>query len=161
MRDDAAIALGEVDEPVIGVEARRAEARLDRVQQHAVQLAAMDTELRHVIARIQAAQFAPHHLPQPVGVNELAGADPGLVQRRQQSERREFLDRMRQQVDADAEFAQLLRLLEDLDLDARLTQRQRRDEAANAAADDQELHPVSLGWRRRRRRPQALYTVTD
>ena len=89
-----------------------AEPFAHRLQQHAVQLAAMDGELRRVEAGVGAAQLAPHHLAEAVGVDQFARADAGAIQRRQQAKRGEFLDRVRQRVDADAEFAQLAHLLE-------------------------------------------------
>jgi hypothetical protein len=82
----------------------------------------MNADLRHVISGIDAAQFLPHGLAESVGIDEFARSDPGGIQRRQQAERREFLDGVRQTVDADAKLVQFARLLVDLDLDAALMQ---------------------------------------
>ena len=114
-----------------------------RLQQHAMQLAAMDGELRRVEAGVGAAQFAPHHLAEAVGVDQLARADAGAVQFRQQAECGQFLDRVRQRVDADAEFAQFAHLLEHGASDAGLMQRQRRRQAADPAAHDQHMHRIT------------------
>src|SRR5262249_15199957 len=90
-------------------------------------------------------------LPAPAEINELAGADSRFIEGRQQAESRQLLHRMRQEIDADAQFAQLLRLLEDLDIDAGPVEGQRRHQTTNAAADDQELHRLSLVGDRPRR----------
>ena len=100
----------------------------------------MDGELRRVEAGIGAAQLAPHHLAEAVGVDQFARADAGAIERRQQAERGQFLDRVRQRVDADAEFAQLAHLLEHGAGDADLVQRQRRRQSADPAAYDQHMH---------------------
>ena len=65
---------------------------------------------------------------------------PARIQRRQQAEGRQLADRVRQRVDADAEFAQRRHLLEQLGLDPGRVQRQRRRQPADAAARDEHLH---------------------
>src|SRR5688572_8880663 len=83
-----------------------------------MQLAAMNADLRCVVAGVEAAQLLPHGLAEAIGVDELARSYAGGIQGRQQAERRQFLDGVRQHVDADAKLAQLARLLVDLRFDA-------------------------------------------
>jgi len=96
-------------------------------------------------------------LAEAVGVDELPGADSRPVQRRQETESRQFLDRMRQHVDADAQLAQFARPLIDFGFDADLVQGQCRGEAADSGADDDNLHHRSVELRGSRAlRPQSL-----
>src|SRR4029453_18172445 len=46
-----------------------------RVAQHALQLAAVDRELRHLVAGLHPARLAPDLLAEAVGVDQLARAD--------------------------------------------------------------------------------------
>ena len=69
-----------------------------------------------------AARLAPHNLPGAVHVKEFAGADRHRIQSRDEAKGREFLDGMRQGVDADPEFADFGSLLVDLAADAALGQ---------------------------------------
>ena len=106
------------------------------VPQHALQLAAMDGELRHGVARMHAALLAPDLLAEAVDVDQLVRADADRVQRRQQAEGGEFGDGVRQRVDADAERADRVGLLEHDAGDAALVQREGEGEAADAGAGD-------------------------
>src|SRR5688572_7143420 len=108
-----------------------------------MQLAAMNADLRCVVAGVEAAQLLPHGLAEAIGVDELARSYAGGIQGRQQAERREFLDGVRQHVDADAKLAQLARLLVDFNLDANVMQRERRSQAADAGAGNNDLHEYS------------------
>ena len=101
-RDDAVAAFGEREQPAAGAHRIVAKPFAHRLQQHAVQSAAMDRELRRIETRVGAAQLAPHHLAKAVGVDQLARADAGTIERRQQAKRCQLLDRVRQRVDADA-----------------------------------------------------------
>ena len=140
IRGDAALVLGEGAEPAAGVDGVRAEPLLDGAVDHALQPAAMDRELRHVMAGIDAAGFAPDFLAVAVEIIKLVGADRDVVELLQQAEAGEFADRMRQRVDADAEFADGVGLLEQLAVDAAGPQHQRGGKAADTAADDNRLH---------------------
>ena len=104
----------------------------------------MDRELRHVVAGIEAARLAPDFLAVAVEIIQLVGADRGRIEPVQQPEAGEFADRMRQRVDADAEFADGVGLLEQFAVDAARAQHQRGGEAADAASDDDRLHPLKL-----------------
>src|SRR5262245_30493026 len=104
----------------------------------------MDRDLRHVVARIEAARLAPDLLAETVGVDQFKRADRDRVEPLHQPELLQFLDRVRQRVDADAELADALRLLEQLAVDAARMQHQRRGETANSAADNDDLHGQPL-----------------
>src|ERR1700693_5889452 len=92
------------------------------------------------MAGIDAAGFAPDFLAMAIEVIKLVGADRDVVELLQQTEAGEFTDRMRQRIDADAEFADGIRLLEQFAPDAAGPQHQRRGQAADTAADDNRLH---------------------
>jgi hypothetical protein len=100
----------------------------------------VDRELRHVEAGVEAAGLAPDLLAEAVDVDELLGADRDPVDGGQEVERNEFLDRVRQRVDADAESADLGCLLEDHRPDAALVQHQRQGQTADAGACDEYSH---------------------
>ena len=85
-RHNAVAVIGERDQPTAGTHRILAQTIAHRLQQHAMQPAAMDRELRRVEPRVGAAQLAPHHLAEAVGVDQLARADAGTVERRQQSQ---------------------------------------------------------------------------
>ena len=67
-------------------------------------------------------------------VNQLRGADAGDIKLLEPAELRQLLDRVRQQVNADAEFAHVGRVLEEFDLNAPFGQAERGRKAADAAA---------------------------
>ena len=127
-------------EPMAGVQPAFAEPRAHRLMDHALQPAAMHRELRHVVARVDAARLAPDLLAEPVGVDQLVGADRDRVEPLHQAELLQLLDGMRQRVDADAELADALGLLEQLAVDAAGMQHQGRGKPADSAADDNDLH---------------------
>ena len=122
------------------MKAALAEPRARRLIDHALQLAAMDRELRHVEARVGAAQLAPDLLPEAVEVEQLVGADRDRVEPLQQAELLQLLDGVRQRVDADAELADAVGLLVDLAVDAARMQHQRGGQPAHASADNDGLH---------------------
>src|SRR4030088_2130887 len=100
----------------------------------------MYREVRRVVAGIDAAGFAPDFLAMAIEVIKHVGADRDVVELLQQAEAGDFADRMRQGVDADAEFADGVRLFEQFAANAAGPQHQRRGEAANTAPDDNRLH---------------------
>jgi hypothetical protein len=112
MRDDAALVLDEALQLQAG--AYRAGPHFGEhfVVDDFLQLPAMDRELRKVEAGVRAALFAPHLLAKPADVVQFLGADACGVELRQQVERSELLDRMRQNVDADPDLPDLGRLFE-------------------------------------------------
>ena len=126
-----------------GVDAAFAEPRAHRLEDRALQPAAVDRELRHVVAGVEAARLAPDLLAEPVGVDQLEGADADGVEPVEQTELRQFLDGVRQRVDADAELADGLGLLEDFAVDAARMQHQRGGQPADPAAYDDDLHGLN------------------
>ncbi len=83
---NAALVLTERAEPVAGEDPRLAEPRAHRLIDHALQLAAVDRELRHVEAGVEAARLAPDFLAEAVGIDQLVGADRDRVEPVQQAE---------------------------------------------------------------------------
>src|SRR5260221_6362635 len=112
IRGHTVLVLGEGPQPAAGVNRIRSQPLLDGAMDHALQPAAMNRELRHVMPRIDAAGFAPDFLTMAVEIIKFVGADRDIVELLQQAEAREFADRMRQRIDADAELADGVRLLE-------------------------------------------------
>src|SRR5215216_7774335 len=140
---DPGIVLAIGAEPMPGVNAGFAEACPHRLMDHGLQAAAMDGELRHVITRVGATRLTPDLLAEAVGVEQLVGADGDLVEPLQQAKLRQFLDGMRQRIDADAELADRLRLLVNFALDAAGMQHQRRRETADPPSDDDRFHAAN------------------
>src|SRR5262249_35447444 len=136
----AAFILAKMSQPMAGVDARLGEPGAYRPVDDRLQPAAMDGELRHLVAGIGATQLAPDLLPEAVGVEQLVGSDPHRVEAFEQPELAQFLDRMRQRVDADAELTNGVRLLVDLAVDAAGVQHERGGETPDAAADNDDLH---------------------
>jgi len=75
---------------------------------------------------VDTARLAPNLLPETVGVEQLVCADRDRVEPVEQAEIGQFLDGMRQRIDADAELADGVRLLENLAIDPARMQHQRR-----------------------------------
>ena len=122
------------------MDARFSEPRPHRLVDHALQPAAMNGELRNVVAGVEAARLAPDLLTETVGIEQLVGADRDRIEPLEQAELGQFLDGVRQRIDADAQFADGVRLLEDFAVDPARVQHQRRDQAADARACDDHLH---------------------
>ena len=142
MRCDAAFVLGEGAEPATGVDRLGPQPLLDGAVDHALQPAAVNRELRNIVAGVDAAGFAPDLLAVAVEVIQLVGANSDIVEFLQQAKAGELADRMRQGVDANAELADRVRLLEQLAADAPGAQHQRSGEASDTASDDDRLHPL-------------------
>ena len=140
IRRDAALVLGEGAEPAAGVNRLRSEPLLDSAVDHALQPAAVNRELRHVMTGIDAAGLAPDLLAVTIEIIEDVGADRGIVELLQQPEAGELADRMRKRIDSVAEFADGVRLLEQLAADAARPQHQRSGKAANSTPDDNRFH---------------------
>src|SRR5665213_323268 len=143
IRGDAAFVLGESAEPAAGVNGVMPQPLIDGTVDHALQPAAMNRELRYVMAGIDAAGFAPDFLAVAIEVIKLVGADCDIVELLQQPKTGEFADRMRQGVDADAEFADRIRLFEQFAADAAGAQHQRRGKTPDTAPDDNRLHRIT------------------
>src|SRR3981189_1578646 len=114
----------------------------------------MNRELRHVMTGVDAAGFAPDFLAMAVEIIKLIGAYRDVVELLQQAKAGEFADRMWQGVDADAEFSDGVRLLEQFAADASSAQHQRGGQAPDPASDDNCLHrPNSAQYRNAMQRP--------
>src|SRR5882724_324885 len=134
------LVLGKGAEPAAGVDRILAQPLLDGAVDHALQPAAMDRELRHVVPGIDAAHVAPDFLAVAVQIIKHVGADRDVIELLQEAEAGEFADRMWQRIDANAELPDRIRLLEQFAADAAGAQHQRRGKAADAATDDNRLH---------------------
>ncbi len=77
---DAALVLGEGPKTASGVDCVRPEPLLDGAMNHALQPAAMDRELRHVMAGIDATGFAPDFLAVAVEIIKLVGTNSDVVE---------------------------------------------------------------------------------
>src|SRR5229473_1622577 len=102
---DAAFVLAERPQPAAGVNHIRSQPRFDRRVNYALQPAAMNRELRHVMAGVDAAGFLPDFLAVAVEIIQHVGSNGDVIELLQQTEPGEFADRMREGIDADAEFA--------------------------------------------------------
>src|ERR1700689_272086 len=89
---------------------------------------------------IDATHVAPNFLAMAVEIIKHVGADRDVVELLQQPKTSQFADRMRQRVDADAEFAEGAAFLKQPASQAAGAQHQRRGQAANTTADDNRLH---------------------
>ena len=137
---DAGLVLGEGTEPRAGMDFRFAEPRSHGLIDHALQPAAMDGKLRIIEAGIGAARLAPDLLAKSIAIEQLVGADADIIEPAQQTELGQFLDRMRQGVDPDTEFPDLVALLEHLAVDSARMQHQGRRQSAYATTDNDRLH---------------------
>src|SRR5512144_2682740 len=140
IRGHAAFVLAKRPQSVSGMDAGFAEPRPYRLPDDRLQPAAVDGELRDIIARVRPAQLAPDLLPEPIGVEQLVGSNADRVEPLEQPELRELLDRMRQGVDADPELADGIRQIVDFAVDTARMQHQRRRKTPNAATDNDDLH---------------------
>jgi len=105
----ATFVLGEGAEPAAGVDRILAQPLLDGAVDHALQPAAMDRELRHVVAGIDAAHVAPDFLAVAIEVIKHVGADRDVIELLQEAEAGELADRMWQRIDTDAELPDRIR----------------------------------------------------
>ncbi len=140
---DAAVVLRERAEPAIEVDARLAEPRPHGLIDHALKAAAVNGELRNVVTGIDAARLAPDLLAEAIGIEQLVRADGDGVETLEQAEVGQFLDGMRQRIDADAKLADGVRLLENFAVDPARVQHQRRYQAADTASCDDHFHKAT------------------
>ena len=85
---DAALVLRERAEPAAGVDGLSAQPLDHGLMNDALQPAAMDRELRHVMAGIEPALFVPDLLAVAGQIEQLVGADRDLIEPVQQADRR-------------------------------------------------------------------------
>jgi hypothetical protein len=144
VRPDVPRALLEADEPVPGPDRVLTEPFAHRAQQDRLEPAAVEADLGEGEPGVGAAGRAQDLLPQPVGVEQLPGADPRLFEAARQPQPGELLHRVREQVDPHAAPADLLTPLVDLALDSLLVQPQSRDQAADSRSHNDDLHRPPL-----------------
>src|ERR1700744_2137429 len=104
----------------------------------------MNRELRPRQAGVAAAWIGPDRLAVTVGVAQFARLDARGGERRFEPEPREDANRARLDVDADAEWPRLARLLAQFDLEARAMQAQGGGEASDAGAGDDDFHRLRI-----------------
>src|SRR6188472_3486923 len=102
---DAALVLREGTEAAAGVDGLRPEPLLDGPMDDALKATAVDRELRHIVAGVDATGLAPDFLAVTVEVIELVGADRDIVKLLEQTEACQLAHGMGQRVDADAKLA--------------------------------------------------------
>ena len=146
-RRDVLMVLVKPRQAVAGHDRLRAPPLDHRVLENALQRAAVDRELRHLIPRVEPSQLAPDLLPEAVHVDQLVGAQSDRVQPLEQAELGELADRVRQRVDPDAEFADLRRLLEHAALDPTAIERQGGCESSDSPTDNENARPHSVSLR--------------
>src|SRR5258706_3833687 len=110
------------------------------LQENLMQIRAVDRELRPFVAGVAPARLAEDELPEAVVETQLPRLHRDAREALLQAELGELAHAVRQQVHADAERLDFGRGLEHAAADARLPQRQREREAADAAADDENFH---------------------
>ena len=116
----------------------------ERVEQHHLQVAAMNRELRVVVAGGAAERLLIDQLPEAIEEGGVLCCDRDPGQRRFKPERGEFLGRMRQQIDADADRTHLGNGFVDAAGNAGLVQAQSERQAADPGADDDDLVHASV-----------------
>jgi hypothetical protein len=117
-----------------------ARARNEFVEQHHLQVAAMDGELRHVVAGETAGRLVVDKLAEAIVETIFARGDGDFCQSLFQAEPTEFARGMRQDIDADTDRLQFGRRFEYAAGDAGAMQHQAKRQAANAGANDEHFH---------------------
>jgi hypothetical protein len=112
-----------------------------------LQLATVNGELRHIVPGVGTAKLLPHRLTETIAIEQLARTDTDTVELGQEAEPGQHADGVRQHVEADAQFAQLRRLFEDLGLESSLVQTEGTGQAADTAADDHDFLVVRTSHR--------------
>ena len=128
-------------------------AREECIEQHHLQIAAMDRELRMIVARRAAQRLLIDQLAETVEKGRVLGRDRDPRQRLLQPERSEFLGCMRQQVDADADRLDFGGGFENPAGNSGRVQRKPEGQPANAGSDDDDLVHVFIPARFVRRLP--------
>ena len=104
-----------------------------------------------IVTRRASQRLLIDQLAETVEKGRVFGRDCDPRQRLLQSERRQFLGCMRQQIDADADRLDFGRRFENPAGNAGRVQRKPESEPANAGSDDDDLvhifHPGALCWR--------------
>src|ERR1700761_4779546 len=90
---DPAFVLGERAEPATGMDRLRSKTMDYGLMDHALEPAAMDRELRHLVARIEPALLVPDLLAVARQVKQLMGANRDFIEPVQQTDARQLTDR--------------------------------------------------------------------
>ncbi len=141
--DHAAIDILAVDRLAARHHRALAGAGFQRMEQHHLETAAMDGELRPGIARELPARLRPDLLALLGEIGDLAGAHADRVHLRLEPHLEQFAHGMRLHIDADAQRLQLAHLLEDAKRNARLMARNGKRQAGNAGPGDDDGHEPS------------------
>jgi hypothetical protein len=136
---DAARVLRHAGAAVVADDAVRAQALERLFEQHRLQVAAVDRELRPVVARMFARCFLEDQLAVLGEEDRLLRAHAHRVELRQQAELGQLAHRMRQQVHAHAHGLEFGHGLVHAAGNAGLVQAQREGQAADARAQDDHL----------------------
>ena len=135
MRPDATGVLLEALEPVVDVDHRGAGTDSQRLEQDALEAPPVDRELRDGQPRIESPGIAQDRLTVTVRHDQRAGADGDRVEGVEQPQAGELGDGRRENVDADAELADRVGLLEHVDADVPPVQGERGGETTDSPAD--------------------------
>jgi len=104
MHAHAGLVLLDAGAVMAGMEPVAPDAGNERTEQDHLQIAAMDRELRMIVARRASQRLLINQLAKSVEKGRVFGRDCSLRQHLLQSKRSELLGRMRQQVDADTDW---------------------------------------------------------
>src|ERR1700722_7841328 len=140
VRNHPALVLHETLQPEAGAHRAGTEFGDDFVVDRLLQTAAMDRELRIVETGVDATQFGPHLLAKSADVVKFLGADAGGVEPGQEIERSEFLDGVRENVDADTDLPDLGGLFENDAFDAPPMKHEREGQSTEARTRNEHFH---------------------
>src|SRR5437763_17074673 len=87
---DTALVLREGAQPASGVDRISSQPFLHGAVDHALQLAAVNRKLRHIMTAIKTARFLPHFLAMAIEIIKHVGADRDVIELLQQPQAREF-----------------------------------------------------------------------
>ncbi len=126
--------------PYRRVDAVGTEALSHRMQQHHLQLTAMDRVLRPAVAGGKASKLNADSAAEAVMIDQLAGRDAGGRQLVGQPQLNQIAGGVREDVDADTKRRELPGRVDDSHVNTRRMQAQRRGQPAKACAADQDFH---------------------
>ena len=122
------------------------DALLEGLVEYGLQIAAVDVEMRPIVAGVAAERLLVNELAEAVVEAGFEGGDRDAREGVLEPEGCELARRMRQEADADPDRPDLRRGLIDAARDAALVERQRQTEPADAGPDDDHLHDALSPW---------------
>jgi hypothetical protein len=134
----------DADAMAVGDEPVASRTRAECIEQNHLQIAAMNRELRVVVAGGAAERLPIDQLPETVEEGGILRLDRDSCQRIFKPKRGQFPGRVRKQVDADADRLDLGDGFEDPAGNPGLVQRQPQRQSADAGAEDDDLVHVSI-----------------